>query len=63
MNDYQENLIEKMRKLEEKLQDFDSAINLAQKQKEHYQKQFLEVSRELTNSILFEKIKSEVHHQ
>ena len=46
--------------LEEKIQNCESQIKLAQKQKNCYERQFLEISRKLTGSILFEKAKSEV---
>lgn len=53
MNDLQNNLLEKMIVLEEKIQNAEAIINTSQKQ-------LLEISRELTNSILFSRAKSEV---
>ena len=74
MNNSQQEILQKMIELEEKLQNYDNQISILQKQKEHYQKQFLEISRNLASSKLFEKIKSEanglaatsdfvIHHQ
>ena len=53
MNNSQNNLLQKMIELEERIQEAEGIINITQKQ-------LLEVSRELSNSILFEKAKSEV---
>ncbi len=56
----QNNLLDKMTELEEKIQNAEGQINIAQNQKNYYEKQFLDISRELASSILFQKIKSEV---
>ena len=59
MNNSQNILLQKMMELEGKIQNAEGQINIARKQKDHYQKQFLDVSREFSNHVLFEKIKSE----
>ena len=59
MNDFEQTLLQKMIKLEEKLQHYESQISILEKQKNHYQNDFLEISRQLTNSMFFEKIQLE----
>ena len=61
MNESQQDLLQKMTQLEEKLQQFENKISLLQQQKEHCQNQFLEVSLELSNVIFFKKMENEVN--
>ncbi len=60
MNNHQQNLLQNILELEEKIEDVESQIAIAQQQKNYYEKQYLKTSRELSNLIIFEKAKSEI---
>lgn len=59
MNNLKQELFKKQIRLEEKIQDVEGQIITVQKQKDFHKKEFLKIPRELSNLILFEKIKSE----
>lgn len=60
LNNIKQDLLQKITKLEEKIQDSERQISIAQQQKNYYEKQFLKISRELSNFIIFQKAKSEI---
>ena len=59
MNNLKQELFKKQIRLEEKIQDVEEQIITVQKQKDFHKKEFLKIPRELSNLILFKKIKSE----